>query len=705
MTNKSENVVLKEFSSMLDELTFNSGPIIASLAKFSEEHIEYSQQIVELVEKKITKSVPKQKLYAIYVLDSICKNVGSPYTIYFSRNLAKLFKSTYLIVDNKTRQSLINTFKTWVIPPNTGGTNDPTSNTYPLFDQDVLKNIENFLIRASALHERQIKMVTPKPTIPLLLKEIDRLIMICNNIVNITANNGSATQVEKTNAKIILLQELRQELLKRELPQEALKQVQDQLTQNFVKEQKYSLQLQQQQQQQQKLVNISPPSSQLQQFPLSQANKNILFSNSSIPINNGANINAPAVINNTSDEFSNNGIFGMSQNPLFPSTNTTANNNISSTIPNASKATDTINISRTSPEEFIHQLQENKINNLQKLYNSLKENDLLYIPGKESIVGLCNNYLSSNSIDSIDLIKNLPPLELLNNLVQDSISIKLDLNAFINSSNFQLNNWTINNTNIDTNISIKNDNNYVQFLYRYKPCKCSMCGKRYVTKSTELNEHLDWHFRINKKLKNNRNKVLQSRNWYLNDDEWIHTPNSNNNDTDAIVFNDNSVSNGGMNEYNNHANVNHRLFDKNLTGNLSIHGLAQENPNPFSFTRINDTAAAAATSSNSDNNNNNNSRKRSFDHNTNIRDNDFITPLHNVNNKKHRPDKIQDINLMFEVIPDSSNSMEIECYMCKDVIQGIYNEDEGQWVWPNCIKTDDGNYCHATCYYEIQQNQ
>ncbi|GMG12848.1 unnamed protein product [[Candida] boidinii] len=32
--------------------------------------------------------------------------------------------------------------------------------------------------------------------------------------------------------------------------------------------------------------------------------------------------------------------------------------------------------------------------------------------------------------------------------------------------------------------------------------------------------HLDWHFRINKKLRTSDKKIIQNRNWFLSDDGW-----------------------------------------------------------------------------------------------------------------------------------------------------------------------------------------
>ncbi|KAI5956867.1 hypothetical protein KGF54_000485 [Candida jiufengensis] len=61
-------------------------------------------------------------------------------------------------------------------------------------------------------------------------------------------------------------------------------------------------------------------------------------------------------------------------------------------------------------------------------------------------------------------------------------------------------------------------------LYDAKPSKCSICGKRFTTDAEGTNNkrlHLDWHFRMNKKI-GVKGANIQSRNWYLDDYEWVH---------------------------------------------------------------------------------------------------------------------------------------------------------------------------------------
>ena len=237
-------VIIKDFNSILEELTFNSRPIITTLTKLAEENISCAQYFVDSIESRIEKCMPKQKLYAFYALDSICKNVGSPYTIYFSRNLFNLYRKTYLLVDNTTRTKLINMFKLWLNPNDTG---------LPLFEGSALEKIEQFLIKASALHQKNLQAMLPTPTVPLLLRDIDKLTSLTSERLKNQPND------EKLKMKLLVLSQLKQELKREKQTPTALKQVQMQLRQVFSQDQQvlqermkyHEFQQHQQQQQQQ----------------------------------------------------------------------------------------------------------------------------------------------------------------------------------------------------------------------------------------------------------------------------------------------------------------------------------------------------------------------------------------------------------------------------------------------------------------------
>lgn len=95
---------------------------------------------------------PAKKLPALYVLDSIVKNVGTPYTLYFGRNLFKIFMESYAMVDNPVRKRMEDMLKTWKDP--VPGSMD----TRPVFSHELVRPIENALMRARAASMPQSAM-------------------------------------------------------------------------------------------------------------------------------------------------------------------------------------------------------------------------------------------------------------------------------------------------------------------------------------------------------------------------------------------------------------------------------------------------------------------------------------------------------------------------------------------------------------------
>lgn len=93
-------------------------------------------------EADIRQAPPNRKLPALYVLDSVVKNVGTPYTLFFGRNLYQTFMNAYTLVDGPVRKKLEEMLKTWKEP--VPGSLD----TRPVFPPEVTRNIENALIKA-----------------------------------------------------------------------------------------------------------------------------------------------------------------------------------------------------------------------------------------------------------------------------------------------------------------------------------------------------------------------------------------------------------------------------------------------------------------------------------------------------------------------------------------------------------------------------
>lgn len=90
-------------------------------------------------------TAPAKKLVALYVLDSIVKNVGTPYNVYLQGNLYGTFMGAYTQVDPSTRRNMEAIVKTWKEP--VPGSMDPR----PVFPHEVVQPIENALIKAKTV--------------------------------------------------------------------------------------------------------------------------------------------------------------------------------------------------------------------------------------------------------------------------------------------------------------------------------------------------------------------------------------------------------------------------------------------------------------------------------------------------------------------------------------------------------------------------
>ncbi|OIW27563.1 hypothetical protein CONLIGDRAFT_438724 [Coniochaeta ligniaria NRRL 30616] len=143
--------VAEDYREALQDLTMNSRFEISNLTVVARENTEHALAIAETLQDHIKKVPPQRKLPALYVLDSIVKNVGTPYTLFFGRKLYNTFMDAYASVDNQTRRKMDEMLKTWKEP--VPGSID----TRPVFPPDVVRPIENALIKArtTALHAQQ----------------------------------------------------------------------------------------------------------------------------------------------------------------------------------------------------------------------------------------------------------------------------------------------------------------------------------------------------------------------------------------------------------------------------------------------------------------------------------------------------------------------------------------------------------------------
>ncbi|KAJ4454809.1 putative mrna cleavage factor complex component [Paratrimastix pyriformis] len=104
-----------DYEEAIKELTFNSKPLISSLTMVAQESQAYAAEIVRVIERRIETVSPELKLPTLYLLDSICKNVGGLFNQAFTQRLPQTFSHVWFTApDNQSRDNLRHLVGTWV---------------------------------------------------------------------------------------------------------------------------------------------------------------------------------------------------------------------------------------------------------------------------------------------------------------------------------------------------------------------------------------------------------------------------------------------------------------------------------------------------------------------------------------------------------------------------------------------------------------
>ncbi|KAH6848366.1 hypothetical protein B0I37DRAFT_162545 [Chaetomium sp. MPI-CAGE-AT-0009] len=134
--------VAEDYRQALEDLTVNSRIEIATLTNIARENAHHGFAISEALANHIKKVPPARTLPALYVLDSVVKNVPTPYALYFGPKLYSVFMGAYTKVDNATRRKMDEMLKTWKEPV-------PGSiSTKPVFPLEQVRPIEHALMAA-----------------------------------------------------------------------------------------------------------------------------------------------------------------------------------------------------------------------------------------------------------------------------------------------------------------------------------------------------------------------------------------------------------------------------------------------------------------------------------------------------------------------------------------------------------------------------
>ncbi|KAG6036528.1 hypothetical protein E4U41_005630 [Claviceps citrina] len=149
--------VAEDYRHALEDLSSNMRFEISNLTVIARENTEHALAIAEVLQQHILKAPPSKKLPSLYVLDSIVKNVGTPYTLYFGRNLFKTFMESYAVVDSAVRRKMEEMLRTWKDP--VPGSMD----TRPVFSHELVRPIEIALMKARAATMPQQSSIPGRP--------------------------------------------------------------------------------------------------------------------------------------------------------------------------------------------------------------------------------------------------------------------------------------------------------------------------------------------------------------------------------------------------------------------------------------------------------------------------------------------------------------------------------------------------------------
>lgn len=105
---------IADYLMSLKDLTFNSGPIIHSLTVIAkEQRREHSAAVVEAIARHLKSCPAKARLPAMYLVDSIVKNVGGVYRAEFAPRIYAMFTECYLGVSADVQQKLARLATFW----------------------------------------------------------------------------------------------------------------------------------------------------------------------------------------------------------------------------------------------------------------------------------------------------------------------------------------------------------------------------------------------------------------------------------------------------------------------------------------------------------------------------------------------------------------------------------------------------------------
>ncbi|WFC98630.1 hypothetical protein MYAM1_001361 [Malassezia yamatoensis] len=202
------------YGGQLAQLTFNSKPIITNLTLIAQEHVHrMSTLVAKLIDAHIMMTLPVYRLPSMYLLDSISKNIGSPYTELWASRVSTLFLESYRVVDQPTKRRMEELLATW----RTAGPGGR-----PLFGDNPQMTIERALFGSEGPSSKSVSN-TSAPTQSQVLANVERLLALKSQERSRNPNDSAISErfqllrelknkIQNTNPSPELLTEVQQEL-------------------------------------------------------------------------------------------------------------------------------------------------------------------------------------------------------------------------------------------------------------------------------------------------------------------------------------------------------------------------------------------------------------------------------------------------------------------------------------------------------------
>ena len=126
-----EEEVGDEYWETLFELTSNKRNLIEALTSLARKEVKYAEVVVRVIEGRLREVEPRGMLPIMNLIDSILRNVGSPYNGLFQQNLVSTFGHVYRAVNEAVRKKLNKLRLSW-----------ENSRGYSIFERDVLNQVD-----------------------------------------------------------------------------------------------------------------------------------------------------------------------------------------------------------------------------------------------------------------------------------------------------------------------------------------------------------------------------------------------------------------------------------------------------------------------------------------------------------------------------------------------------------------------------------